>query len=84
MPRQAFVDERVVRVEELQHAAVLIADRLEEELCLREHRRSQRFVEVGEQGRVGREVLELARLQPLAGEVFGKARALGSRSIRLT
>ena len=35
MPRQAFVDERVIRAEEFQHAAVLVVDRFEEELCLR-------------------------------------------------
>ena len=34
VPRQPFVDERVVRVEKLKHAAVLVADRLEEELRL--------------------------------------------------
>ena len=33
VPGEPFVDERVIRVEELEHAAVFVLDRLEEELA---------------------------------------------------
>ena len=77
MPGEPLVDERVIGVEELQHAAVLVLDRLAEELGLLEHRRPQRLVEIREQNRVGREILELARLQPLSGEVLGQGAGPG-------
>ncbi len=65
---QSLVDERVIRVEEIQHAAVLVRIDCAEEPRLLEHRRSQRFIEIGEEDRVGYELLELARLEPLGGE----------------
>ena len=70
--RQPLVDEGVVRIEELEQAAVLPHDRPEELLGLPAHRSSQVVVEPGESASIGRGLLEPAQLKPLAGEVFDK------------
>ncbi len=72
MLRQALVEEGEVGVEEVEHAAVLADDALEEQLRLLLHRRPQFLVEGGEEGGVGGEALQVARLEPLAGEVVGQ------------
>ena len=69
VPGQPLVDEGVIGVEELEHAPVLAEDRLAEPLGLLEHGLAERLVEVGEQLRVGRDVLEAPGLEPLGGEV---------------
>jgi hypothetical protein len=70
MSGEALVDEGEVRVQKLQDAAVLPHDRIEEQLGLPEHGGPKRLVEVEEAAGVGRELLQGAGLQPLAGEVL--------------
>ena len=69
VPRQTFIDEGVVGVQQVHHAAVFAHDALEEELRFLAHRLAQVVVEIGEDLRIGRGVLEVAQEQPLLGEV---------------
>ena len=70
MPREHVVEEGVVGVEQLQHAAVLPEDVREVPLRLPAHRVPQGVVEAGEEVRVRGHPAELAELQPLADEVL--------------
>ena len=65
--RESLVQIRVVGVEQLEHAAALAQDLGEQELGLVPKRRAQVRVEVGV---LRRNLVELAQLQPLAGEVL--------------
>ena len=66
---EPLVEERVVRLEQVEHAAVLAQDALEEQLRLLAERLPQVVVEVGEQPQVRRDRFEVAQVQPLPGEV---------------
>ena len=70
MARQAFVEERVVRADEIEHAPVFRDDALEEQLALRLERVPQIGVELGEEIRIGQDLLQIAQIQPLAGEIL--------------
>ena len=70
MPRQALVQERVRRAEEVEDAAVLADDALEEQLGLPTHREAQVVVEPREPVLVGRRRLQRADLQPLPAELL--------------
>ena len=70
MLRQPFVDERIVGIQQIQNAAVLVHDAVEEQLDLPPERLSQVVVEVRieiDQRIVG---LQGAHVQPLAREVL--------------
>ena len=69
MAREPLVEERVLRVEKLQDAAVLPHDALEEPLGLLAHRHAQVLIEVGKLLDVRLDVLERAELQPLSAEL---------------
>ena len=69
MPRQPLVDERVIGVQQIQHAAVFAHDALEEQLRLAAHGLAQVVVEIGKVSKSGLIVLQIAQEQPLAGEI---------------
>ena len=68
MPSQSFVDEGIVRREQLQDGPVLVDDMGEEELGFSAHRLRERFVEIRVGQRVRVDLLEILEPQPLAGE----------------
>ena len=70
VPRQPFVDERVSRVDEVEHAPVVADDVLEEAFRLLLHRQPQVVLEVREPVAIPRHRFERAELQPLAAKVF--------------
>ena len=73
MPREAIVQERKVRAEQVEDAAIFAQNRLDEEPRLLGHRVAQPLVEIREQAIVGplhRD--EVAQKQPLPGEVLDK------------
>ena len=69
MPRQPLVDERVVRVHQVEHAAILAHDAVEEQLRLALEGLPQVVVEVGIDEQVRIPVAQLAQEQPLSGEI---------------
>ena len=72
VPRQPLVQERVAAVDEVEHAAIVADDGLEEELGLAPHRQPEVVLELGELVAVAGERFERAELQPLAAEVLGE------------
>ena len=68
VPGQALVQERVVGGDEVEGAAVLAHDALEEELGLAAQGPAQGLVEVGEDDEVGRDRGQVAQVQPLGRE----------------
>ena len=70
--REIAVEVGEVRVDQVEHAAVLADDLGEEELRLLDHRRTDRVVEAREHHRIGRDRGELAELQPLQAEALGQ------------
>ena len=66
---EPLVDEGVVGVEQIQHAAVLVQGAGQEQRGLLPERLDQVVVEVGERYRVAGHVLQVAQVQPLDGEV---------------
>ena len=69
---EPLVHECEVGGEEVQDVAVFLEHGLEEQLGFLPHRAPELFVELGEQIGVGIDALEVAQLQPLAGEVLGQ------------
>jgi hypothetical protein len=67
--RQPLVDERVVGVHQVEHAAVLAHDALEKELGLALEGLSKVVVEIGEQLGVRHLAFEVAQMQPLSREI---------------
>ena len=75
--RQPLVHEGVVRTQQIEHAVVLEDDALEQQLGLALQRLPQVVVEIGEHILVGTQALQVAQVQPLAGEVAAeRSRAL--------
>ena len=72
VPREPVVDEGVVGVEQVEDAAVLPHDALEEQLRLAAERLPQPVVEVGEEHLRRPRRLQVAELQPLPDEVVGQ------------
>jgi len=70
--RQITVEVGEVRVDQVEHAAVLADDLGEEQLRLLDHRRAHRVVESREHRRVGRDRGKLAELEPLEAEALGQ------------
>ena len=70
--RETLVQERVAAVDEIEDAAILPDDRLEEELRLAAHRQPQVVFELRELVAIPRQRFERAELQPLAAEVLGE------------
>ena len=74
MLREPLVDERVVGAQQLQRAAVVAQDVAEKHLGLASKTLADVVIEVREHQQVGRDLrLEVAELQPLAGEVADKS-----------
>ena len=67
--REPLVQERVVGLEQVEHAAVFAQDALEKQLGFAAERLAQVVVEIGKQPQVGRDRFEVAQVQPLLGEV---------------
>src|SRR5258708_27046797 len=72
-PRQPLVQISIVAVDEIQNAAVVAKDALEEQLGLAPHRPAQIFVEIRKSLSVGRHRLELTYLKPLAAKVVDQS-----------
>ena len=70
--RQVAVDVGEVRVDQVEHAAVLADDLGEEQFRLLDHGGADRVVEGREHGRIGRDRGQLAQLEPLQPEAFGQ------------
>ena len=70
MPRQAFVEKRIVRADQLDDATVLADLAFDEQLGLLLKGLAQVLVKFREQVGVGHKAAEVAQLQPLTGEVF--------------
>jgi hypothetical protein len=75
--REAFVHETEIRVEEFKDAAVLLHDVGDEEFGFSAHGVAQLGVPGGESFFVGSDVVEIADLQPLIGEVIHERARLG-------
>ena len=69
MPGQTLVEERVVGIQQVEHAAILADDAVEEQRGLALEGLTQIVVEVKEQFRAGPEPGHIADVKPLAGEV---------------
>ena len=70
MPRQAFVEERVVRSQQVQHAAILTHCTGDKQLRFPLKRLEQTHVEMRVRRLMGNNVLHAAQIQPLGGEIF--------------
>ena len=68
VPRQARVDERVVGRQQVEHAAIVADQAVEEELGFAHHRAPERPVEVRIQDGVGQDLLDVGEPQPLPGK----------------
>ena len=66
--REPLVDERVVGIEQIEREPVLADDAREEQLGFPAERLAHVVVEVREQQQVRRDLVQIAQLQPLAGE----------------
>ena len=83
MLRQPFVDERVIGVQQFERAAVVAQDVAEQHFRLAPEAFADVVVEVREHQQVGRDLrLQVAELQPLAGEVADESVRAPSASIR--
>ncbi len=71
VPRQPLVEERVASVDEIEHAAILADDMVDEQLGFAPHRQPQVVLELREALAIPGDRLERAELQPLAPEVLG-------------
>src|SRR4051794_38384938 len=69
MLREAFVQERVVAVDQVEDTAILLQNALKKELRLLPKRLSQVVVEIREQAHVGIGRIQIAKIQPLPGKV---------------
>ena len=67
--REPFVHVGVVRVQQIERAAILAQDALEEQLRLLLERLTEVVVEVGEEAHVRRDRFEIPEMQPLRREV---------------
>ena len=80
VPGQPLVDERVVGRQQVEHAAVLAHDAVEEQLGLRAGARARRLSsKSGNSFEFGLLRLQIPQLQPLAGEVAPRAPATADR-----
>src|SRR5262249_61594846 len=72
--RQPLVDERVVRAQQFQRATIIAQNVAEQHLRLAAEALANVVVEVREHQQVGRDLrLEVAKLEPLAGEVIDES-----------
>ena len=76
---QPLVQKGVVGAQQVEDAAILADDALEEQLRLAAHRATQVVVEVREEIAVRLHAADVAQLQPLAGEVGDQRTGLGIR-----
>ena len=76
---QALVQERVVRLQQVEHAAILAHDALEQEFRLLAEGLPQVVVEVGEQAQVRGDRIQVPQVQPLAREVASPGSASAGR-----
>ena len=80
---QPLVHERVVRAQQVEHAAVFADDALEEQLGLAPERLAQVVVEVGERRASGLAAARFRRYSHWPAKLVTSASARGSASIRL-
>ena len=83
--RQAFIQKGVIGVQEIEHAAVMADDVLDEQLGFAAHGMPQAFIEFGKALAIRPHHVDVAELQPLARRNSRPARALSHpRSMRRT
>ena len=68
MAGQSFVHKRIVRIQQTQHAPVFTHDAGEQQLGLPAERLAEVLVEIREHQKIRRHLVQVAKLQPLAGE----------------
>ncbi len=82
---QQFVYIRIVRGQQIEHAAIFPHDAVEEKFRLPAHGQRKVLVEVGKQERVRLDAVQVLQMQPLRGEDCSTATsARGSASMRRT
>src|SRR5262245_33813135 len=69
---QAFIQERVIRADQTEHAPILAQYAVEEQFGLLSEGLSQVIVEVPIKGGVGSDGFDIAQSQPLSGEICGE------------
>src|SRR5580692_3828600 len=74
MPRQPFVEERIVRAQQLRQWAILAYLILKKKLGLASHGFAQRWVEVRESPSIRCSRVNIAHLKPLLDEVVQETR----------
>src|SRR6185369_8614503 len=79
VPRQPFVDERVIRRQKIEDAAVFADDAREQQFGLMPHRLTEVVVKVRESLRIANDVFEVSQIEPLAGKVLDERVRLGVR-----
>jgi len=67
--REAFIDERVVRVQHVENISIFTHDTVEQKFRFMLERLAQVIVEVGIDEQVGIPVSQLAQIEPLFGEI---------------
>ena len=80
MPRQPFVEERIVRRQKIQHAAILVEDALEEQLGLALECLAEVVVEIREIVRVGQDVAHIPQAAATGRRNWSPARATSGRA----
>ena len=65
MLREPLVDERVVRIQQIEHAAIFADEAVEEQFRLALHRAGERLVVLRVQQVVGEDLIEILQTQPL-------------------
>ena len=80
MARHALVDERVVRRQQIDDAAVVANEAVEEQLGFALERERQRLIGVGKPDRIRNDLLEVLQPQPLRGESRGQR--IGARVLQ--
>ena len=73
MLREAFIQERVVRLQQIEDAAIFAQDAFEEEFRFLAKGLAQVVIEVGKESQIGRERFEIAQVEPLLGKIADQA-----------
>src|SRR5262249_56594723 len=68
MPREPFIHERVIGIQQIQHASVLTNDAGKQQFRFAAERLSDVVVEVWEHQKIRCDLVQIAQLQPLSGE----------------
>src|SRR5439155_1772035 len=72
MLRQSFIQERVVRLQEIEHTAVVAEDGLQKQLRFLAEGLPQIVIEVRKETQVRSHRVQIAQVKPLFGEIAGQ------------